>query len=84
MFIFKASDSVKLQIQKATRERDQANANTMQIRSDFEKLLLQSNQVKSSSLISFIDLFEFDRILFNFVINLAQHKHVSMISKVNY
>ena len=27
------------------RERDQANANTMQIRSDFEKLLLQSNQV---------------------------------------
>jgi len=28
------------------RERDQANHNTMQIRSDFEKLLLQSNQVK--------------------------------------
>ena len=28
------------------RERDQANTNTMQIRSDFEKLLLQSNQVK--------------------------------------
>jgi len=27
-------------------ERDQANTNTMQIRSDFEKLLLQSNQVK--------------------------------------
>lgn len=41
-----ASDSVKLQIQKATRERDQANANTMQIRTDFEKLLLQSNQVR--------------------------------------
>lgn len=42
--LFQASDSVKLQIQKATRERDQANANTMQIRTDFEKLLLQSNQ----------------------------------------
>ncbi len=28
------------------RERDQANSNTMQIRTDFEKLLLQSNQVK--------------------------------------
>lgn len=42
-----ASDSVKLQIQKATRERDQANANTMQIRTDFEKLLLQSNQVRT-------------------------------------
>jgi len=27
-------------------ERDQANNNTMQIRSDFEKLLLESNQVK--------------------------------------
>ena len=27
------------------RERDQANSNTMQIRSDFENLLLQSNQV---------------------------------------
>ena len=27
------------------RERDQANSNTMQIRTDFEKLLLQSNQV---------------------------------------
>ncbi|CAF1516206.1 unnamed protein product [Rotaria magnacalcarata] len=39
-----ASDSVKLQIQKAMRERDQANSNTMQIRTDFEKLLLQSNQ----------------------------------------
>ncbi|UJR15704.1 hypothetical protein I4U23_002637 [Adineta vaga] len=38
------SDTVKLQIQKAMRERDQANANTMQIRTDFEKLLLQSNQ----------------------------------------
>jgi hypothetical protein len=44
-FCLKASDSVKLQIQKAMRERDQANANTMQIRTDFEKLLLQSNQV---------------------------------------
>jgi hypothetical protein len=41
----KASDTVKLQIQKAMRERDQANSNTMQIRSDFENLLLQSNQV---------------------------------------
>ena len=30
------------------RERDQANSNTMQIRSDFEKLLLQSNQVRDS------------------------------------
>ncbi|CAF4218360.1 unnamed protein product, partial [Rotaria sordida] len=39
-----ASDSVKLQVQKAMRERDQANSNTMQIRTDFEKLLLQSNQ----------------------------------------
>ncbi|CAF0905398.1 unnamed protein product [Adineta ricciae] len=38
------SDTVKLQIQKAMRERDQANVNTMQIRTDFEKLLLQSNQ----------------------------------------
>jgi hypothetical protein len=28
------------------RERDQANSNTMQIRSDFEKLLLQSSQVE--------------------------------------
>jgi hypothetical protein len=28
------------------RERDQANTNTMKVRSDFEKLLLQSNQVK--------------------------------------
>jgi hypothetical protein len=28
------------------RERDQANSNTMQIRTDFEKLLLQSNQVR--------------------------------------
>lgn len=37
------TDSVKIQIQKAMRERDQANHNTMQIRSDFEKLLLQSN-----------------------------------------
>ncbi len=36
---------MKLQIQKAMRERDQANVNTMQIRTDFEKLLLQSNQV---------------------------------------
>ena len=35
---------MKLQIQKAMRERDQANANTMQIRTDFERLLLQSNQ----------------------------------------
>ena len=40
-----ASDSVKLQIQKAMRERDQANSSAMQIRTDFEKLLLQSNQV---------------------------------------
>ncbi|CAF1298323.1 unnamed protein product [Adineta steineri] len=38
------SDSVKLEIQKAMRERDQANTNTMHIRTDFEKLLLQSNQ----------------------------------------
>ncbi len=41
-----AADSVKLQIQKAMCERDQANHNTMQIRSDFEKFLLKSNQVK--------------------------------------
>ena len=27
------------------RERDQANSSAMQIRTDFEKLLLQSNQV---------------------------------------
>ncbi len=46
MFSFQTTDSVKLQIQKAMRERDQANTNTMQIRSEFEKLLLQSNQVK--------------------------------------
>ncbi len=45
-FFLQTTDSVKLQIQKAMRERDQANNNTMQIRSDFEKLLLQSNQVK--------------------------------------
>ena len=32
------------------RERDQANSNTMQIRTDFEKLLLQSNQVRHFSL----------------------------------
>ena len=40
-----AADSVKLQVQKAVRERDQANQNAMHIRSDFEKLLLQSSQV---------------------------------------
>ncbi|UJR30926.1 hypothetical protein I4U23_018438 [Adineta vaga] len=38
------TDAVKLQIQKAMRERDEANANTMQIRSNFEQFLLQSNQ----------------------------------------
>jgi hypothetical protein len=32
------------------RERDQANSNTMQIRTDFEKLLLQSNQVRDDFL----------------------------------
>lgn len=42
---------MKLQIQKAMRERDQANANTMQIRTDFEKLLLQSNQVRDNGLL---------------------------------
>ena len=47
IIVSKASDSVKLQIQKAMRERDQANSNTMQIRADFEKLLLQSNQVRN-------------------------------------
>jgi hypothetical protein len=44
MNLFQTTDSVKFQIQKAIRERDQANHNTMQIRSDFEKLLLQNNQ----------------------------------------
>ncbi|CAF2470353.1 unnamed protein product [Rotaria sp. Silwood2] len=44
VFLFQTTDSIKLTIQKAMRERDQANSNTMQIRSDFEKLLLQSNQ----------------------------------------
>ncbi len=42
--LFQTTDSVKFQIQKAIHERDQANHNTMQIRSDFEKLLLQNNQ----------------------------------------
>jgi hypothetical protein len=32
------------------RERDQANSNTMHIRTDFEKLLLQSNQVRDDFL----------------------------------
>jgi hypothetical protein len=60
------------------RERDQANSNTMQIRTDFEKLLLQSNQVR--------DIFAYkkkarvklllNRIHFNFVINLVQLKIV--------
>ncbi len=53
VFLLKASDSVKLQIQKAMRERDQANTNTMQIRTDFEKLLLQSNQVRNHLLWKF-------------------------------
>lgn len=57
---FKASDSVRLQVQKAMRERDQANASAMQIRTDFEKLLLQSNQVRKinfyHTLSTFIDL----------------------------
>lgn len=43
--LIQATDSVKLQVQKAVRERDQANQNAMHIRSDFEKLLLQSSQV---------------------------------------
>ncbi|CAF1150781.1 unnamed protein product [Rotaria sp. Silwood1] len=38
------TDSIKHTIQKSISERDQANSNTIQIRSDFEKLLLQSNQ----------------------------------------
>ncbi|CAF3951417.1 unnamed protein product [Rotaria magnacalcarata] len=38
------SDYIKLKIQQAMRERDQANNNTVQIRSDFEKFLSQSNQ----------------------------------------
>ncbi|CAF4553506.1 unnamed protein product [Rotaria sp. Silwood1] len=37
------TDSIKHSIQKSISERDQANSNTIQIRSDFEKLLLQSN-----------------------------------------
>ncbi|CAF0773995.1 unnamed protein product [Adineta steineri] len=44
MDLSQTTDNVKFEIQKAMRERDQANTNTMQIRSDFEKFLLQSNQ----------------------------------------
>jgi chromosome segregation ATPase len=43
-FFFQTADSVKFEIQKAMRERDKANHTTMQIRSDLEKLLLQSTQ----------------------------------------
>ncbi|CAF3414380.1 unnamed protein product [Rotaria socialis] len=38
------SDCIKLKIQQVMRERDQANNKTVQIRSDFEKFLSQSNQ----------------------------------------
>ncbi|CAF1178007.1 unnamed protein product [Didymodactylos carnosus] len=38
------TDTVKLEIQKAMRERDQANSGAMKIRNDYEKLLSQSNQ----------------------------------------
>jgi len=41
------------------RERDQANSNTMQIRTDFEKLLLQSNQVRDLFLQNQDDIFYF-------------------------
>jgi hypothetical protein len=41
------------------RERDQANSNTMQIRTDFEKLLLQSNQVRNFLLKTSKNLFFF-------------------------
>ena len=43
---FQTTDSVKLHLQKVIRERDQANTSAMQIRTDFEKLLVQSNQVE--------------------------------------
>lgn len=90
--LFQASDTVKLQIQKAMRERDQANANTMQIRSDFEKLLLQSNQVS----FVFDDLFWVRswhetwtnnflclRMLYNCDNKLGQHRLVFMKLKMN-
>jgi len=67
------------------RERDQANSNTMQIRTDFEKLLLQSNQVRNLLLKTSKNLFFLsNRIYFNFVINLVPLKIVLMILKVNY
>ncbi len=75
MFSFQTADSVKFQIQKAMRERDQANNNTMQIRSDFEKLLLQSNQVKIV-ICQKIESYHSIRVHFNFVINWVHHKIV--------
>jgi hypothetical protein len=75
-----------LQIQKVMRERDQANSTSMQIRGDFEKLLLQSNQVESDSLSWQFEkqhVNSIDRIYFNYVINWAPIRIDSMMLKAN-